>query len=64
MREEGSAGEGKDDPRALKKVGVAVGRSPDDSLELILRGGFGKGTAAAAAAAASEGCEWSEWTVK
>lgn len=44
-----------DDPRALEKVGVAVGRSPDDSLELILRGGFGKG--AAAAAAASEGCE-------
>lgn len=29
----------------LKKVGVAVGRSPDDSLELILRGGFGKGAA-------------------
>lgn len=44
---------GEDDPRALEKVGVAVGRSPDDSLELILRGGFGKG----AAAAASEGCE-------
>jgi len=40
----------------LEKVGVAVGRarSPDDSLELILRGGFGKG---APAATASEGCE-------
>lgn len=41
-----------DDPRALEKVGVAVGRSPDDSLELILRGGFGKG-----AATASQRCE-------
>lgn len=51
MREKGSVGR-EDDPRALEKVGVAVGRSPDDSLELILRGGFGKG-----AAAASEGCE-------
>lgn len=41
---------------------VAVARPPDDSLELILRGGFGKG--AASVATACKGCEWSEWTVK